>query len=94
MVKACLAHMLEPYPVQPTHVVAGALSTPNGEVLVAQRAAGEPTRIDGNFQVANVNRMSRGRWPLNASFRRNCRSTWVRPIRLVHGTEKRGMSPM
>ena len=41
MVKACLAHMLEPYPVQPTHVVAGALSTPNGEVLVAQRAAGE-----------------------------------------------------
>lgn len=41
MVKACLAYMVDPYPVHPQHVVAAALSTTEGQVLVTQRAASE-----------------------------------------------------
>ncbi|MDP6200362.1 MAG: NUDIX domain-containing protein, partial [Candidatus Poseidonia sp.] len=41
MVESCLAYMLRPYPVAPQHVVAAALSSSGGHVLVGQRSAGE-----------------------------------------------------
>jgi len=41
MVESCLAYMLRPYPVTPQHVVAAALSSNGGRVLVGQRSAGE-----------------------------------------------------
>ena len=41
MVESCLAYMLRPYPVEPQHVVAAALSSNTGEILVGQRSAGE-----------------------------------------------------
>jgi len=49
MVDACLAYMLRPYPVTPQHVVAAALSSPSGEVLVAQRSAGEADALQWEF---------------------------------------------
>ena len=41
MVESCLAYMLRPYPLAPHHVVAAALSSNGGDVLVGQRSVGE-----------------------------------------------------
>ena len=49
MIQWCLAYMLRPYPVSPRHVVAAALSTTSGEVLVAQRAVGEADALQWEF---------------------------------------------
>ncbi|MEC8631947.1 MAG: NUDIX domain-containing protein [Candidatus Thermoplasmatota archaeon] len=49
MVESCLAYMLRPYPVAPQHVVAAALSSNGGEVLVGQRSAGEADGLQWEF---------------------------------------------
>lgn len=49
MVESCLAYMLRPYPVAPQHVVAAALSSNGGEILVGQRSAGEADGLQWEF---------------------------------------------
>ena len=93
MVESCLAYMLRPYPLAPHHVVAAALSSNGGDVLVGQRSE-EADGLLWEFPGGKCERNESWSRALERELVKNSPWMFERATRLVRGFGSVAMRPL